>query len=182
MDFMGAISLATRSLELAKAIKDIDKQLGEAELKAKSAELLSNLADVKVALVDARDALDQKEREIARLKAAFQLREDCLRHGSFLYAKKPGGSPSGHPYCPRCEQVDGVMRSARSARLWRHQRDHLRSRLRLSGSQLGPQLLLIIEHHVDEGMSMCTMLDTTAPIAAECQSFLDHVIAQFGES
>ena len=38
MDIVGALSLATKSLETAKAIRDIDKQFGEAQLKAKAAE------------------------------------------------------------------------------------------------------------------------------------------------
>ena len=45
MDLMTAIATASKSLELVKAIKDIDKQLGEAELKARAAELLSSLTD-----------------------------------------------------------------------------------------------------------------------------------------
>jgi hypothetical protein len=109
MDIIGALGLATKSLELAKAIKDIDKKLGEAELKAKAAELLSNLADVKVALVETRDELEQKDREIARLKAAFQLKAEGVRRTNFLYDKAPDGQPKGQPYCPRCEQIDGVM-------------------------------------------------------------------------
>jgi hypothetical protein len=83
--------------------------MGEAEWKAKAAELLSNLADVKVALVDAREEIAEREKEIARLKAAFQLREDCVRRDNFLYDKNPDGSPAGQPYCSRCEQIDGVM-------------------------------------------------------------------------
>ena len=106
---MTALTTATKSLELVKALRDVDRQIGEAELKAKAAELLSNLADVKVALVQARDDIESREKEMAKLKAAFQLREDCVRHENFLYDKKLDGSPRGQPYCPRCEQVDGLM-------------------------------------------------------------------------
>jgi hypothetical protein len=109
MDIMTALATATKSLELVKALREVDRQIGEAELKSKAAELLSNLADVKIALVEARDELEGKEKEIAKLKLAFHLREDCVRHENFLYEKKPDGTPRGQPYCPRCEQVDGVM-------------------------------------------------------------------------
>jgi hypothetical protein len=109
MDIMAAISLATRSVELVKTLRDIDKQLGEAELNAKAAELLSNLADVKIALVEAGDALRQRDGEIDRLKAAFRWRGECVQHGDFLYEKKPDGTPIGTPFCPRCQRADGFM-------------------------------------------------------------------------
>jgi hypothetical protein len=109
MDIMTALSTATKSLEVVKALRDIDKQIGQAELKARAADLLSNLADLKVALVDARDEIEEKDKEIGRLKATFQLKADAVRSGIFLYDKKADGSPKGQPYCTRCEQIDGVM-------------------------------------------------------------------------
>jgi hypothetical protein len=109
MDFMTIITTATKSLEMVKALKDLDKQIGEAELKAKAAELLSNLADLKVALVEAKEEAGAKDGEINRLKKAFQLRTECVRHYNFLYDKSVDGKPHGQPYCTRCEQIDGVM-------------------------------------------------------------------------
>src|ERR1700722_14711551 len=109
MDFMTIIATTSKSLELVKALKDIDKQIGEAELKAKAAEPFSNLADVKIALVEAKEEAAAKDAEIAKLKNAFQLRSDCVRHNSFLYDKSAEGKPLGQPYCTRCEQIDGVM-------------------------------------------------------------------------
>ena len=109
MDFITIIATATKSLEMVKALKDINKQIGEAELKARAAELLSNLADLKVALVEAKEEATAKDVEITKLKKAFQLRNDCVRHHNFLYDKKSDGKPLGQPYCTRCEQIDGVM-------------------------------------------------------------------------
>jgi hypothetical protein len=109
MDFMTIIATATKSLEMVKALKDIDKQIGEAELKARAAELLSNLADLKVALVEAKEEVAAKDDAINKLKAAFQLRNDCVRQYNFLYDKSVDGKPVGQPYCTRCEQIDGVM-------------------------------------------------------------------------
>lgn len=110
LDIPLANGLATKSLELVKALRDIDKQLGEAELKAKAAELLSNLADVKIAFVEAGDELRQRDAKIAQLKTAFQLKDECVRQHDFLYTKRPDGTPTGgRPYCPRCEQIDGMM-------------------------------------------------------------------------
>jgi hypothetical protein len=109
MDFMTIIATTSKSLELVKALKDIDKQIGEAELKAKAAELLSNLADVKIALVEAKEEAAAKDAEITKLKKSFQLHNECVRHFSFLYDKNAEGKPLGQPYCTRCEQIDGVM-------------------------------------------------------------------------
>jgi hypothetical protein len=109
MDLIVALAAATKSLELAKAIMDADKHYSQAELKAKAADLLSNLADVKVALVNAHDQIAEKDKEIARLKSAFQLREETVRVENFLYDKDDQGRPVGLPYCYRCEQVDGIM-------------------------------------------------------------------------
>jgi hypothetical protein len=109
MDFMTIIATATKSLEMVKALKDIDKQIGEAELKAKAADLLSNLADLKVALIEAKEEAAAKDNEINKLKQSFQLRSDCVRYYNFLYDKSTDGKPQGQPYCTRCEQIDGVM-------------------------------------------------------------------------
>ena len=68
MDFMTIIATATKSLEMVKALKDIDKQIGEAELKARAADLLSNLADLKVALVEAKEEAAAKDSEISKLE------------------------------------------------------------------------------------------------------------------
>src|SRR5436309_11652263 len=110
MDIMTAIAVASKSIEALKGLKDIDKALGEAELKARAAELLSNLADLKISLVEANDGMTARDKEIAALKKSFQLRLACVRHNDFLYEKQAGDSkPVGQPFCPRCEQIDGTM-------------------------------------------------------------------------
>jgi hypothetical protein len=63
MDIITAIAAATKSLELVKAIKDIDRQMSVAELKAKSAELLSDLADVKGRIGRDARAIERKRTE-----------------------------------------------------------------------------------------------------------------------
>jgi uncharacterized Zn-finger protein len=49
-----------------------------------------------------------KDAEIARLKANFQLRSEGIRVKGLLYDMTGDGKPNGHPYCPRCEEIDGV--------------------------------------------------------------------------
>lgn len=109
MDIMTAISVATRSIEALNALKNIDKALGEAELKGRAANLLSDVADLKISLLEAREEIARRDAEISKLKASFQLRTESLRHNEMLYEKGPDGKPAGQPFCPRCEQIDGTM-------------------------------------------------------------------------
>jgi hypothetical protein len=109
MDIMTAIAAATNAVDLLKSLNQVDKEYDKAELKAKIAELLSNVADLKIALIEANDDLRASSDEIRRLQAGFALREDTIRYKEFLYAKGTDGNPVGYPYCQRCEQVDGFM-------------------------------------------------------------------------
>jgi hypothetical protein len=47
MDIMTAIAAGTRALEALKAIQDLNKRYDEATWKAKTAELISDIADMK---------------------------------------------------------------------------------------------------------------------------------------
>jgi hypothetical protein len=64
---------------------------------------------LRVVLVEAKEEATLKDAEIAKLKKAFQLRNDGVRHNNFLYDKGSDGQPVGQPYCIRREQIDGVM-------------------------------------------------------------------------
>jgi hypothetical protein len=76
-------------------LKDIDKQFSEAEWKAKAAELLSTLADVKLALVVAQQQAYDQELEIKRLRNAFQVSQDAIVINDWKYEKNAQGSPIG---------------------------------------------------------------------------------------
>lgn len=103
MDFMLALSAANQALGLVKDLREIDRGLSQGELKAAMAEIYGNLADVKVALADARQEMQAKEDEIQRLKGALAFKEDLVRVGSHKYRKGPDGQPRGAPFCTVCE-------------------------------------------------------------------------------
>ena len=65
MDFAGAMASAASALTIVKQLNDVDRSLSEGELKAKIASLYVSLADVKMALADAHQELQAKDREIA---------------------------------------------------------------------------------------------------------------------
>lgn len=109
MDIMTGIAALSQALNVAKSLKEFEQSFNDAEYKLKIAELYSSLADAKMALADAKSSIDDKENEIASLKKDFQKRGECIRQNELLYDKGADGRPTGHPYCPRCETIEGKM-------------------------------------------------------------------------
>lgn len=109
MDIITGIAAAKHALDIAKALKGIEKSYDEATLKAQLAELVSALADAKLAMVDAKESLADKDNEIEALKLNFQTRKELVRgDGDYLYFAGPGDKPLGYPICPTCE-IDGLI-------------------------------------------------------------------------
>jgi hypothetical protein len=109
MDPMTTLATLGKSLEVLKTMRDIDKNFDAATYKAKIAELMSDIADAKIALIDAKDQIDALKKSEATLKVAFQRREDCVRDNDFLFERDDIGNPKGMPFCSRCEQADGFL-------------------------------------------------------------------------
>jgi hypothetical protein len=116
MDFIGAITAATKAYEGLKLLKGLEKNFNEASFKATIAEITSNLADVKMALTEARAEAAEKDAEIDRLRKEFAfLIDNTIMSKGFRYEKSSQGRPQGMPFCPRCEKVDGrLMRLAKT--------------------------------------------------------------------
>jgi hypothetical protein len=66
MNIPEALTVVSKTLELTKGLRDIDHKIEVADLKAKAADIYLAMADL-MALVEARDQIDGKEKEIARL-------------------------------------------------------------------------------------------------------------------
>jgi hypothetical protein len=111
MDFITAITSVTKGIEVLKALQTIDKQFDAASYKVQIAELTAALADAKMALVDARDEVAERDKEIIRLKESFrQRREDTIVVRGMRYDKNPvDDKPMGVAYCSRCDTMDGVL-------------------------------------------------------------------------
>ena len=110
MDFIGAIAAATKAYEGLKLLKGLEKNFSEASFKVTIAEITSNLADVKMALSEAKSEAAEKDAEILRLKKEFAFRaENTIVVNGFRYEKSSAGPPQGMPFCPRCEKVDGRL-------------------------------------------------------------------------
>ncbi|AMS42242.1 hypothetical protein [Aminobacter aminovorans] len=104
MDWAVAISAAAQAIGIVKDLREIDKGFDHGELKARMADLYINLADVRMALVDAQEEARAKDADIAKLKVNFQFRATLVEERGFKYERLENGEAKGLPFCPRCEQ------------------------------------------------------------------------------
>jgi hypothetical protein len=102
MDFIGAIATATKAMEGLKLLRGLEKSFDEASFKLTIADLTTNLADLKIALTEARSEAGDKDVEIQRLKKEFAFAvENTIEANGFRYTKSSDGRPQGMPFCPR---------------------------------------------------------------------------------
>jgi|ERR1700733_4054795 hypothetical protein len=71
MDFIGIIAIATKAIEGLKLLRGLEKTFDEASFKMQIADITSNLADLKIALVEAKSEAAEKDAEISRLKKSL---------------------------------------------------------------------------------------------------------------
>jgi Zn finger protein HypA/HybF involved in hydrogenase expression len=109
MDFMTAYAVATQVLKTLKDLASVGKALDTAELKLKIAELSETMADLKLAHIEAKDDLAARGAEIDKLKKLLQRKAELVEFQSYSYEKTKDGKPKGLPYCPVCEQKDGLL-------------------------------------------------------------------------
>jgi hypothetical protein len=110
MDFIGAIAAATKAYEGVKLLRGLEKNFDDATFKGTIADLTTNLAELKMALTEAKSEAAEKDAEISRLKKEFAFAaENTVEVQGFRYAKASDGRPQGMPFCTRCERVDGRL-------------------------------------------------------------------------
>lgn len=88
--------------EIAKTLSQSDANLERAEMKLKMAELIETLAAVKMAAVELKENLVEKDQEIARLSEAMALRADIIKSGDAYFRKDESGNPAGDAFCLHC--------------------------------------------------------------------------------
>ncbi|RXH04917.1 hypothetical protein [Bradyrhizobium vignae] len=115
MDIMSALSVGTKALEALKAIKDIEKDFDAATWKAKVAELMSDVADMKMALVEANDKIAELEKRAADLTAQVTFKaENTVYENGFLYEVFQDGDVAEFPFCQHCMTDGRHVRIARA--------------------------------------------------------------------
>jgi hypothetical protein len=105
-EFSAAMSGLKVAMEIGKGLAAVDKMMEQATLKGRVAELLSSLADAKIAITEAQGVFEQKDAEIRRLQDALANKAKVARVRNAYYELDAGGKPTGHPYCARCHEVD----------------------------------------------------------------------------
>jgi hypothetical protein len=112
IDWPLAFSSASQAIKLANDLRSIDKEISQADLKLKVAELTGSLADIKLTLTEAKSDAAEKDQEIARLKRLQQrLIDDTVEVYGYRYRKRTDGKgpAAGNPMCDVCLQKDGLL-------------------------------------------------------------------------
>lgn len=108
MDLPGALTGISTALTIVKQLNEIDARVDESTFKLKIAELTAALAEAKLGLVDAQEALREKDQELSSARAKLKFKaEETTRYKGMTYDIKDG-EPAGVPYCPVCE-ADGTF-------------------------------------------------------------------------
>ena len=72
-------------------------------MKLKLSEAISDFSDAKLALVDAKEVILEKERQIAELKNQLIFKDQKTKEiKGYLYEISETGTPQGMPFCPTC--------------------------------------------------------------------------------
>jgi hypothetical protein len=92
IDWALALSTASQAFRFANDLRSIDKEMSQAELKLKVADLTGTLADLKMILTEARDDAAEKDAEINRLKKLQRrLEDETVEQYGYRYRKRKDG-------------------------------------------------------------------------------------------
>jgi hypothetical protein len=111
IDWPVTFSTVSQAIKLANELRSIDKEVSQADLKLKVAELTGSLAD-KLTLTQAKTDAAEKDEEIARLKKLQQrVVDETVELYGYRYRKRKDdkGPVAGNPMCEVCLQKDGLL-------------------------------------------------------------------------
>lgn len=112
IDWAVALSTASQAIKFANDLRSIDKEVSQAELKLKIADLTSTLADLKMILTEAKSDSAEKDEEITRLKKLQRrLEDETVEPYGYKYRKRKDGKQggAGNPFCEVCLQKEGLL-------------------------------------------------------------------------
>jgi hypothetical protein len=114
MDIVTGLSAASSAINIAKQLKEFDKQYNEAEFKLRISELLLSLAEVKEALAEARQTIIEKDEEIRSLKSTKAAKMRTVSHRGYNFGIDSEGNSIGRPFCPVCEKKGAQIQLVRA--------------------------------------------------------------------
>lgn len=110
MDIIAGIAAATQGLNILKTVREIDKNFDAATYRSQLADATDALSNAKLALIDAREELAKRDKEIERLQSAFEAKGKLVKgEGDYNYFPGDNGLPLGFPVCPGCEAEGRVV-------------------------------------------------------------------------
>ncbi len=103
MTIAEALAAVSGALKVVNELRAIDAQFDKAELKAKLADVMSQLADAKIGLIEAEERARDLDNEINRLLNSIRKKDaETVEIKGYHYRKGDDGKPAGSPYCPIC--------------------------------------------------------------------------------
>lgn len=112
IDWPVTFSTVSQAIKLANELRSIDKEISQAELRLKVAELTGSLADIKLTLTEAKSDATEKDLEIERLKKLQQrVADETVELYGYRYRKRKDdkGPVAGNPMCDVCFQKEGLL-------------------------------------------------------------------------
>jgi transposase-like protein len=103
-----AITSIKTATEIAQLLKTSDETFIKAELKLKLAELMSALADTKIAVSELKEIILEKDQEIKRIIDKQKINESIIFVDPVYRKRMDNGQMEGF-YCPRCFDAESKL-------------------------------------------------------------------------
>lgn len=109
MDLAAGLAGLNAALDTLKGLRALEKAYDQAVLKAQIVDLMGHVSDAKMALLDAKEAIQARETEIDALKAKLKKQSETVEFDGYTYAANADGKPTGAPFCGACIAADGTQ-------------------------------------------------------------------------
>jgi len=112
MDFASIATALTglkNAMDVVTRISRSDLSLERSELKARLVDVVEELSEARLVLMETQQHIRDRDAEIERLRAAFKLKDEVVRHMDAYFSKSADGKPTGDPYCMYCFERDGLL-------------------------------------------------------------------------
>jgi len=86
---------------IAKTVKDIDRNVSEAEYKAQLAELILALSETHLSMAELNSILIDKDKTISKLQSQLEMKDNIVYEDPVYWKTLVDGTKEG-PYCQKC--------------------------------------------------------------------------------
>lgn len=100
VDIVTGLGAVGAAIDIAKKLKELEKQYNDAEFKLQISELMIALAETKSALAEAKQTITEKESELRALKDAKAAKMRTVSYRGYNFGIDANGKSIGRPFCP----------------------------------------------------------------------------------